>query len=426
VKLLNKSVIYLSIFLLFIISVWMVIFYFNMLSEIKGSVDEGLDNYKRQIIYKAKKDSTILTQHTFDEGFFSIVEITQKQAYAARDLYIDTLMYMQDADDEEEELEPVRILTTAFKQGDHYYELRIINSMVEEDDLQEALLRGAIWLYITLVASIIIINNFVLKRLWRPFYSLLNQLKNYRLGNSKNLPKIKTSTKEFVDLQNAVDILLKHSSKTYEQQKQFIGNAAHELQTPLAIATNKLELLLETMNLENQQAQSISEVLQIIERLIRLNKSLLLLAKIENKQFFDNQAVSINSIIKQNLTELEEFSEFKNITTSITESTELSVEMDASLANIIISNLIQNAVFHNETNGSIIITISINSIKICNTGKQEPLNAEKIFNRFYKPDPVPSGTGLGLAIVKAICSLYGFVISYQYEENNHCFELSID
>src|SRR5690606_5524387 len=167
--------------------------------------DEGLDNYKRQIIYKAKKDSTILTQHTFDEGFFSIVEITQDQAYAAKDLYIDTLMYMQDADDEEVELEPVRILTTAFKQGNHYYELRIINSMVEEDDLQEELLIGAIWLYIILVASIIIINNFVLKRLWRPFYSLLNQLKNYRLGNSKNLPKIKTSTKEFVDLQNAVD-----------------------------------------------------------------------------------------------------------------------------------------------------------------------------------------------------------------------------
>src|SRR5690606_7914167 len=175
------------------------------------------------------------------------------------------------------ELEPVRMLTTAFENNGNYYELQIINSMVEEDDLIEELIYDAIWLYFLLIISLVVINNFVLQRLWKPFYSFLNQLKNYRIGSSKNFPEACTKTKEFTDLQNAVNILLQHNIETYEQQKQFIGNASHELQTPLAIATNKLELLIEKGNLQSEQAENIAEVMSMIERLVRLNKSLLLL-----------------------------------------------------------------------------------------------------------------------------------------------------
>ncbi len=425
-KLLNQSLKYLSLSILFIISLWAVIFYFNMLDEIKESVDEGLENYKRQIIYRVQTDSTLLNTNGFDENFFAIREISRSQALSAKDHYMDTLVYMQDADDDALELEPVRMLTTAFENNGRYYELNIINSMVEEDDLIEELLWEAVWLYLILVASIIIINNIVLQRLWKPFYNLLDQFNNFRLGSGKKLPEIKTETKEFTDLQNAVNTLLKHSIETYEQQKQFIGNASHELQTPLAIATNKLELLIEKGNLESSQAENIAEILQIIDRLVRLNKSLLLLTKIENKQFLDNQTVSINKIVEQIITELDEFTEFKNIHISATETAELSVRMDASLAGIIISNLIRNAIFHNVSDGIVTIDISENAIRISNTGKTGSLNSEKIFTRFYKSDAEQAGTGLGLAIVKAVGDLYGFVVSYRYENNKHCFELQFN
>src|SRR5690606_35949268 len=131
------------------------------------------------------------------------------------------------------------------------------------------LLWEALWLYLVLVAIIILINNVVLQRLWKPFYNLLNQLKNYRLGSSNELPKITTKTKEFTHLHNAVNTLLRRSIETFDQQKQFIENASHELQTPLAIATNKLELLMERGNMEDSQAESIAEVMQVIERLVR-------------------------------------------------------------------------------------------------------------------------------------------------------------
>ncbi|HMS50817.1 MAG TPA: hypothetical protein PKD56_00705 [Chitinophagales bacterium] len=149
-----------------------------MLNEIKDSIDEGLENYKRLIIQNASQDSTILEQHAFDENFFSIQKRSKKQAFSIRDRYIDTLLYMQDDDDKETEAEPVRMLITAFELKGQYYELKVANSMVEEDDLIESLLHDTIWLYVSLIIGIILINNFVLKKLWKPFYALLNQLKN--------------------------------------------------------------------------------------------------------------------------------------------------------------------------------------------------------------------------------------------------------
>lgn len=422
-KLLNKSLLYLFASLFFIIGLWSIVFYFNMLDEIKESIDEGLDNYKRQIIFSAEKDHSILNKNNFEEGFFSIQEISKSKAIIQKDEYSDVMMYMQDADDKEPELEPVRMLTTAFENHGNYYELKIINSMVEEDDLVEEMVYDAIWLYLLLIICIVLINNFVLQRLWKPFYSLLHQLRDYRIGTSKSFPDVNTKTKEFIDLQNAVTILLQQNIETYEQQKQFIGNASHELQTPLAIATNKLELLIERGTLQNEDAGNIAEVMNIIERLVRLNKSLLLLTKIENKQFLNDQTVLFNEIVHQNVFDLEEMAEFKSVKISIEESSDLSIKMDSSLAGIVVSNLIRNAIFHNIENGTVTIMISKSAIKISNSGNTKSLNSQKLFTRFYKSENEQGGTGLGLAIVKAICERYCFSISYYFENNLHHFEI---
>lgn len=422
-KLLNKSLIYFSVSLFFIIGLWSVVFYFSVLNEIKESVDEGLDNYKRQIVHQAQRDSTILSQKNFEEGFFSVREITQSKALAIRDRYIDTLLYMQDADDEYPELEPARLLATAFQTNGKYYELQIINPMVEEDDLIEELVYDAIWLYLLLMVCLVLINNFVLQRLWKPFYSFLSRLKLYRIGSGQNLPEVQTTTKEFADLQNAVAILLQRNIENYEQQKQFIGNASHELQTPLAIALNKLELLVENGDLQNNQAKSIAEVMDIIENLVRLNKSLLLLSKIENRQFLENQNVLLNEVVKQSVNELEEMAAFRQIEISVSEKAKLSVNMDVSLANTVVSNLLRNAIFHNVPKGKVIVEVSENALQISNTGIKSPLNSERIFSRFYKSNTAQNSTGLGLAIVKAIVDLYGFEILYRYEQDMHGFEV---
>ena len=422
-KLLNRSLLHLMSWLLLIVSLWSVVFYFNMLDEIKDSVDEELENYKRQIVSRAEKDSTILQQKTFDEGFFSVNPISKKEALNFKDTYEDTEIYAQDADDEAPELEPVRVLTTVFEQNGNFYELKIFNNMVEEDDLVKELLWDVAGLYVLLIFSILVINNLVLQKLWKPFYELLHELKNYRLGAGKTFPKAETKTKEFADLQEAVTTLLNYSEKTYEQQKEFIGNASHELQTPLAIAISKLELLMERENFSENQAEKIAEILEIIERLVRLNKSLLLLTKIENKQFFDNKEISLNEIVAKNINDLEDIADFKEVKISSQENAQLSVNADLALMNIIVSNLLRNAIFHNIKNGKVEVEISEHYLTVKNTGNLQSLAQEKIFTRFQKNKENQSGTGLGLAIVKAIAELYGFSVSYEFKEEMHEFKV---
>lgn len=420
-KLLNRSLLHLMSWLLLIVSLWSVVFYFNMLNEIKDSVDEELENYKRQIVFKADIDPSILQQKTFDEGFFSVNPISRTEALDFKDTYEDTEIYAQDADDEAPELEPVRILTTVFEQDGNFYKLKIFNNMVEEDDLIKELLWDAAGLYVLLIFSILIINNWVLQKLWKPFYDLLFDLKKYRLGAGNSFPKVKTKTKEFADLQEAVTTLLKYSEKTYEQQKEFIGNASHELQTPLAIATSKLELLLENETFNDTQAEKITEIVEIIERLVRLNKSLLLLTKIENKQFFDHQEISLNEIITKNIYDLEDIADFKGVEMVSNENDRLLVHADPALLNIIISNLLRNAIFHNIKKGKVIVEVFSDHFTVKNTGILKSLESEKIFTRFQKNPHSQKGTGLGLAIVKAITDLYGFSVFYDFKGEMHEF-----
>lgn len=419
-KLLNRSLQYLSLSMLLIVSIWSVVFYLDMMDEIYDSIDDGLDNYKLLIQNKAEQDSTVLLKNTFDESNYAIRPLSESAAFKIYDVYKDTLIYMPF----EEDMEPVRLLTSAFEHKGKYYELKIISSMVEEDDLMKSLLQHMVWLYILLIISIIIINNVVLKKLWRPFHNLLQQFKNFRLGKDSGLKDIKTNINEFTELQIAGQALVSHSVEAYNRQKQFTENAAHELQTPLAILSGKIELLLERDTLSDQDAETLSEVLHISERMNQLNKSLLLLSKIENKQFYNNQDISLTELVSQLVNEFEDFVEFKNLNIDIRESGDAHLHMDAVLAGILVSNLLRNALFHNIEHGEIILEINKNKLRICNTSASDELNENEIFNRFYKSDAGRQGTGLGLAIVKAIVQLYGFKITYAYKNAMHCFEIT--
>ncbi|MAZ26652.1 MAG: two-component sensor histidine kinase [Cytophagaceae bacterium] len=422
-KLLNQSLKYLSFSILLIVALWACIFYIDMLNEIKGSIDEGLENYKRLIIKNAEEDPSLLTKKYFDESFFTIKKLPKREALSRRDIYQDTIIYMQDADDEAPEPEPVRMLTTAFVNNGQFYELKVANSMVEEDDLIAELFLDTIWLYAILIAGIILINNIVLKRLWDPFYKLLAQLKEFKLGRSRSLPHVNTKTREFNDLEIALKELLVQGNETFEQQKAFIGNASHELQTPLAIASNKLELMIENHQLDKSLANDITHVYDIIQRLVRLNKSLLLLSKIDNKEIFDNREILINTIVFNLVEEFRPLVQFKNIKLEIKEKSNLNVVMDAALANIVISNLLKNAIIHNTEEGLIKVRLKKRTLSIYNTATHGPLANETIFNRFEKSNKEGGGSGLGLAIVKAITNLYDFRIRYLYVDGMHCFKI---
>ena len=413
-KLLNYTSVYFSVALLIVISIWAAAFYYTMLIEIYDSIDDGLDNQKGLVIQKAATDTTLLNKHNFDESDYTINEIQPGAAVNLRDTYIDTMMFMQN----EKSDEPVRLLKTVFLQNGKYYELKVATSMVEEDDLVKQLFISILWLYFGLVLFIVIFNNFLLKKMWQPFYKLLKHLKKFRLDNPEPIAPIKTKVDEFNILNETVQKFVQRNIDTYTSQKHFIENASHELQTPLAISINRLESLAEDEQLKPEQLTLVASALDHLERLTRLNKSLLLLSRIENKQFVEAAPVNLNELTKKITADFSDQLTFSDLKLTITEKDPCIQKMNPDLAAILLINLVKNAIIHNKPGGFVTITIHSKSLMVENSGAEKPLDEEKIFSRFHSDEPSAVSTGLGLAIVKAISSLYHFKTSYRYEQRH--------
>lgn len=413
-KLLNYTSVYFAGILLIIISIWAAIFYYAMLDEIYDSIDDGLDNQKGLVIQKAATDTSVLHKNDFDESDYAIREIPAAGASGFYDRYIDTIMYMQN----EKSDEPVRLLKTVFAQNGRYYELQVATSMVEEDDLIKQLFYSVLWLYCGLITTIVLFNNFLLKKIWRPFYRLLKRLKKFRVDQPEPVTIEKTSVDEFRMLNETIRKLLQRNIDIYNSQKDFIENASHELQTPLSISINKLEALAEKSSLPPGELGLLSAALDNLERLTRLNRSLLLLSRIENKQFAEESPVDIGRIARQIVDDFSDQSSFNQLQVTIAETQPCIQQMNADLAAVLVTNLVKNAILHNQPGGFIHISIGKDQLSIENTGVGSALDEKKIFNRFHTGDLPSASTGLGLAIVKAITELYHYRVAYHYNQQH--------
>lgn len=418
-RLRDYTLIYLSVALLLIIGIWAAIFYVNMLDEIYDSIDDGLDNYKMLIIEKAEEDSTVLYKNEFAESNYSIRPVTEQEALRIKDVYFDTLMYMV----YEEDFEPVRLLRSAFATSDgKHFELKVISSMVEEDDLIEDLLYSLLWLYLIIIVTMVIVNTILIRRIWAPFYKTIAQLKQFTLGGKHTFKASESKVKEFTELNDTIQSLLERNEEVFESQKQFIENAAHELQTPLAVCINKLELFVESSELREEEMENIATVLSNLERLTRLNKSLLLLSKIENKQFESLEPVHVNSIVIKTIADFEDFTQHRKIAVRFDDLFPIHSRIPADLLLILVSNLLKNAIVHNAEGGEVVVTATQNLLTVANTGAPEALDSDKVFSRFYKKSGSSNTTGLGLAIIKAIADSYRLKISYEFN-GRHTFHV---
>lgn len=419
-KLLNHTIAYLSIAFFVVIGAWAAVFYVNMLDEVYDSIDDELDNTKLLIMNRAQSDSLLDETSTFMETHYRLREISDEEAVLYRDVYTDSTMFMIN----EQEHEPIRMLTTAFRANNKYYELKIFSSMVEEDDLIEDLLYALIWLYVLLLCSIILINNFLLKRIWRPFYQTLERLKQFKIESGSTFETEPTSVSEFKLLNESIKDLLDRSVATFKSQKQFIENASHELQTPLAVSINRLELLAEREGLKETDLAEISNVIQSLERLTRLNKTLLLLSRIENRQFPQTDEVNFNDLADRLASEFEDLATYRSVKIECVHEVTLVRPVNTELASIMISNLIKNAIVHNVQEGNVTLYVRENGIAVENTGREFALDEASIFKRFYKESNSAASTGLGLSIVKSIADYYGFKTTYSYN-GRHIFSIEM-
>ncbi len=406
-KLLNRSLLHLSLALLLVLAVWAVAFFFIVRHAVVTSIDEGLEDQEEIIRYRLEQDSSLLQVRDLGLYGFAFSPVPHKMKTGFRD----TLLYVPS----EGEVEPVRLLTKTFKHDGGYQQLQIYTSTVEEDDLIEVILYALVGLYLTLLITIVVVNNVVLRRVWRPFHRILTQVQGFRLGRDRSLQEVRTNIDEFKELKTAVDAMVGHAAATFDQQRAFTENAAHELQTPLAIAINKLELLAERPAGEEERMAAVGEVITSLERLTRLNRSLLLLARIENRQFPDERSIAFGPLMQEVVEEFGDLAGHRGVTLDLRVDSDFEHRMDPGLARSLANNLVKNAIVHNVRGGSVQVQVDRSGITVSNSGTEQPLDPTRIFNRFHKETTTDGGTGLGLAIAKAIAEMYGLRLRYAYE-----------
>lgn len=408
--------------LLLILVIWAGCFYFLIMHEVDDETNDSLENYKEIIIKTVLADSTLLHDHVDLMTRYYIREVPEEEADLDKDIFYDSTVYIET----ELENEPVRVLQTWFMASNgKFYELIIKMSTLEKEDMAETILWSIVILFILLLCCILIVTQIAFRKSFKPLYNIVKWLKNYHPDKTRNLPENNSICIEEVEvLRNAIGEYTHRSINLYNLQKQFVENSAHELQTPLAICLNKLELLGENPDCTEEMLTEIADLHQTLSNLSRSNKALLLLSRIENKQFPETTTVIINAILSKIVPDFELMYEHKNITVEIKEISTLSYTMNESLAMTLISNLIKNAFIHNQTDGCIKITLTDQNFIIANSSNNPELDTKSIFKRFKSQSSRPGSTGLGLAIVKSISDIYHIKVTYSYENGVHQFKLT--
>ena len=418
---LHNEMMHVSVASVFIMTAWAVFFYWAIIDEVNDEVDDSLEDYSESLIVRYLNGEDMPSLNNGSNNQFYMYDVSSEYAETYLQIsYRDEMVYI----DDKLEYEPARILMTIFKTDTGYKELVVYTPTIDKLDLQRSILGWIVALYAGILLILLLLNVWIFRRNMKPLYVLLSWFNNYKIGSGYKPLSNKTKITEFKELYHAVTMSAQRNEKLYEQQKMFIGNASHEMQTPLAICLNRLEMLMEDENLTEKQMEEIAKTHQTLENITRMNKSLLLLCKIENGQYADVKEVSVNSLVSQYIDTFNDVYSYKNITVKVTEMSSLSMQINESLAIILVSNLLKNAYLHNCENGKIDVVISEKDFTVSNTG-ESALDSSKIFTRFYQGSKKEGSTGLGLALIHTICRANNISISYEFRDKMHVFKVSL-
>ncbi|AMR31681.1 hypothetical protein A0256_09735 [Mucilaginibacter sp. PAMC 26640] len=333
--------------------------------------------------------------------------------------FVDTVY--QEADGNH--MESGRGLISSVKVKGRNYRVMVTQSTVETEYLIQIIFLITIALIITLLVVLTILNRVILKSIWQPFYTVLSQLKKFSLADKAAISSTPTVIDEFNELDAAVIAMAERVGKDYQNLKAFTENASHELMTPISVINSKLDTLLQTDEFTHNQSKILNDIYGTVARLTRLNKSMLLLAKIENGLIGDQQDVDVKLLVEEALEMHEEMLQRKNISL-ITNLGQKNVWANQPVMEVLINNLVSNALRHNYSNGKLAITLDERGLAISNTGKHA-FDIKQVVKRFNKSNE-SEGIGLGLTLCSQICTSYGLKLEYDYSNEIHTFKVLFD
>jgi signal transduction histidine kinase len=417
-QLLKKTIASYFIFSAILLLAAIPVFYYALKTMMINSVDENLIATKTRVLPKLRNAAANHNESSLSFSDYEIIfekELPNKKG--------DSIYDFDMAGTSANKLSPGRLLSSHFVINQESYSLQIRTSLVDKILLIKRIVLVVIILLIVLLLGLLMINRMLTKKIWQPFYNTLKHLQEYRVDKQPVLKLEHAPVTEFNDLNEAIEQLAQRDYQAYASQKEFTENASHEMQSPLAVFQSKLELLMQTKPLNEEQASLITDLANASKRMSRLNKSLILLTKIDNNQFLEKEKISVNDMLQKLLQQYEFQIKQQSIQCTFNNATDITIEANKTLIEILLGNLLSNAIRHNVQDGSIQIVCKEKELVIQNSGKPSSLDTEKLFQRFQKESPDSNSIGLGLEIVKKICTLNHCSIQYQFIHQMHIFSL---
>ena len=331
----------------------------------------------------------------------------------------DTLIF----DPSQDELEEFRELTTYSDIDGKKYRITVRTLVEESEDILVAVVVSYLVIILLVFIFLFYFNKAWNQKLWFPFFNNLEQMKRFSLTSDRPIAFMDSDILEFSELNYEITALTDKVRSDYKNLKKYSEDVSREMQTPLPIIQAKIENIFNGDNLSDVQFEHLTSIQKDIQRLTQMNKRLTLLTKIENQQFSNPQLLDFNLQVKQRI---ENFSEIYPSKINLNEKSQMQLTMDTYLADVLIDNLLSNALKHTIEPGLVTITIEEDIFSVTNEGAQGILNPKKLFPRFYSETSHKKSMGLGLAIVKKICDLYGFGVTYVFKEGKHVFTIDIN
>ena len=412
-KLLEKtSRIYLLVSLISYLAVG-VAFYWIVKFMIYDEVETRLKVEQRDFVDFVSMHGSWVNNSYFIENKVQVVPIYGNFKKAA--VFKDTLIHNR----YEDNLGPFRQLTFYTTIGGVAHRVSIRKSMIESYKLMEAVSLAMVTFLSLLMISMFFFQRRLSGRLWRPFYETLARIKEFDLTKKEKLQLPNSQVTEFIELEDVLKKMADKMQHDYTSLKEFTENASHEIQTPLALINARVEQFIQSKDLSQNHTYWIEEIYHASRRMSRLNQGLLLLAKIENQQFTELENIDLAALLKSRIREFEDILAHKKIGLREDLKQDFEVIMSPALAEVLLNNILSNAIRHNFTNGNIFLESRDNYLRISNTGNELKANPERLFERFKKESAGADSLGLGLAIVRQICDNYNLEVEYTYQDTIH-------
>lgn len=416
-KLLTKSTLYiatLSLFLFFIMG----IIFFQVLKNMSisdlnrelGDLREVVEVYLEE--YGGSQIGAL-------PGIDSLSVRSAGSFSQSGDIFGDTLKF----DVKNEQYRTYRYLQYVSRMGEEKLLVRIYKSTTPTDKLVERVTLMITVMVILFLAGIFILNRFIFANLWKDFFDAIEKLKRFETTKE---PVIlgEQDIQEFDELKQVLEVMTRRLSNDYRELKEYTDHTTHELQTPLAVIKSKTELLIQSDKLGAEEMKLLEAINTSVHQLSRLNSTLTLITRIENRQFTEKEEIALEGLLERHLELLDEHISLRRI---VVEKQYLdggkTLLMDQGLADLLVANLLKNAIVHNTEGGYIKLETGPRSLVIRNEGPPLGFSQDELFTRFVRNTRRTGSFGLGLSLVKKVCESYNYIIEYSSDKQQHTFTI---